>query len=256
MYPVILELGPIRIYSFGLMMALAFLAGAFFTGKELERRGFKGEIASSIVLWAAIGGLVGARLWVIFGDWSGFLADPFGAVFTGAGFTWYGGLIGGTLSVGICLQRHGIPFFVGADAIAPGLVLGHAIGRIGCQLAGDGDWGDVTRMPWGMAYPNAIVGWDYPPGVVVHPTPIYETIAYTAIFALLWRIRRHDFPAGTLFYSFLLLSPLARFFVEFVRINPRVLGPLTEAHLTSIVLMAIAIVQLFRTRRQIAAAFT
>ena len=105
-----------------------------------------------------------------------------------------------------------------------------------------------------MAYPNAIVGWPHPPGVVVHPTPLYEAAAYTAIFAFLWSIRRYDFPAGTLFWLFLFLSPLARFFIEFVRINPAVAGPLSEAQVTSLVLMAIAVVQLLRTRRGIAAA--
>ena len=256
MYPVILELGPVRIYSFGLMMALAFLVAAWLTGKELERRGHSAEIASSLVLWAAAGGLGGARLWNILNDWSAFVADPAGALFTGAGFTWYGGLVGGLVFVAIGLRRNGVPFTVGADAIAPGLVLAHAIGRIGCQLAGDGDWGAVTTVPWGMAYPNAIVGWDYPPGVVVHPTPLYEAFAYTAIFAFLWAIRRRDFPSGTIFYLFLLLSPLTRFFVEFVRINTRVLGPLTEAHLTSLVLMAFAVIQLVRHRQRIGAALS
>lgn len=252
MYPVILELGPVRIYSFGLMMALGFLVATYLSSKEFERRGYNGEIASSLVLWAAIGGIVGARLWVILDDWSGFVADPFGALFTGAGFTWYGGLIGGFLMVTIGLRRHGIPWLEGADAIAPGCVLGHAVGRIGCQLAGDGDWGAVTEVPWGMAYPRAIVGWDYPPGVVVHPTPIYEAAAYTAIFLFLWRVRRYDFPRGTWFYTFLVLSPLARFVIEFYRINPPVFGTLTEAQLTSLVLMAIGAVQLIRRREGIA----
>lgn len=252
MYPVILELGPVRIYSFGLMMALGFLAATYLTGKEFERRGYNGEIASSLVLWAAIGGLVGARLWNLVDDWNGFLADPIGAVFTGAGFTWYGGFLGGFVMVTIGLRRHGIPWAVGADSIAPGMVLGHAIGRIGCQLAGDGDWGAVTTVPWGMAYPKAIVGWDYPPGVVVHPTPLYEAAAYTAIFAFLWSIRRYDFPRGTLIALFLVLSPLARFLVEFVRINTRVLGPLTEAQLMSLVLVLLGAAQLFRTRHEIA----
>ena len=253
MFPVLLELGPIRIYSFGLMMALGFLAAAYFSGKELSRRGYDGELASSLVIWAAVGGIVGARLWVIFDDWSGFVADPVGAIFTGAGFTWYGGFLGGLVLVTIALRRYRIPWSVATDCIAPGMVLGHALGRIGCQLAGDGDWGAVTNVPWGMAYPNAIVGWPHPPGVVVHPPPLYEAAAYPAIFAFLWRIRRYDFPPGTLFWLFLLLSPLARFFIEFVRINPAVAGPLSEAQVTSLVLMAVAAVQLLRTRRGISA---
>jgi len=256
MYPVIFEFGPVRVYSFGLMMALGFLAAAYLSGKELDRRGYNGEVASNLVIWAAVGGIAGARLWVILDDWSGFVADPFGSLFSGAGFTWYGGFIGGLLLVTIGLRRYGIPFLTGADCIAPGMVLGHGIGRIGCQLAGDGDWGSVTTVPWGMAYPNAIVGWDYPAGVVVHPTPIYEAAAYTLIFAFLWSIRRYDFPSGTLIALFLLLSPLARFLVEFVRINPPFLGSLTEAQVTSLVLMVIAVVYLLRNRREIGTALS
>jgi len=254
MYPVILEIGPLTVYSFGLMMALGFLASAYITALELNRRGYDGEIASSLVIWAAVGGLVGARLWAIVDDWPGFVADPFGSILSGAGFTWYGGLVGGFILVTIAIRRHGLPWMTTADCIAPGMVLGHGIGRLGCLLAGDGDWGTVTDLPWGMAYPNAIIGWDYPPGVYVHPAPIYEFLAYTAIFGFLWAIRRRDFPPGTLIWLFLVLSPLARFLIEFIRINPPVLGGLSESQLFSLLLMAIGIVQLWRHRQAILAA--
>lgn len=248
MYPVILEIGPLRVYSFGLMMAIAFMTAAYLTGRELARKGYDSEIASSLVVWAAVGGIAGARLWVILDDWSAFVADPMSALFTGAGFTWYGGLFGGLLAVTVAMRRNGIPWFVGADAIAPGLILGHGIGRIGCQLAGDGDWGTVTTVPWGMAYPNAIVGWDYPPGVVVHPTPLYEFFAYGLGFLLMWKLRTRPMATGSMFWLFLILSPFARFWIEFVRINPIVLWGLSEAQVTSIVLMAIGAINLIRTR--------
>jgi len=239
MYPVILHVGPITIYSYGLMMAIAFLTGAYLTGAELSRKGLDGELASTMVFWAAIGGLAGARIFAIFEDWQGFVSDPIHVLFSGAGFVWYGGLIGGFLAVSWTIRRHRLPWLVTVDCIAPGLVLAHGIGRIGCQLAGDGDWGCETTLPWGMTYPNAIVGWHYPPGVRVHPTPLYEFAAYVAIFAFLWSIRKRHHADGTLFWWYLVLAPAARFFIEFIRINPRILLGLTEAQFISLALIAI-----------------
>jgi phosphatidylglycerol:prolipoprotein diacylglycerol transferase len=128
---------------------------------------------------------------------------------------------------------------VGADAVAPALALGQAIGRIGCQLSGDGDWGSETTLPWGMAYPHAVVGWDKPPGVVVHPTPIYEMVLYFAIFAFLWRARREPAPDGTAIARYAVLTGAARFAVEFVRVNPQVALGLTQAQWTALALAAI-----------------
>src|SRR5438552_1779724 len=142
MFPVLLRLGPwtvwgyslgpLTIYSYGLMMAIAFLTAASLTSSELDRKGLNGELASTMVLWAAVGGLVGARLVALFHDWSGFLSDPIHSLFSGAGFVWYGGLIGGFLAVTWTMRRHGLPWLKTVDCIAPGLVLAHGIGRIGC----------------------------------------------------------------------------------------------------------------------------
>src|SRR2546428_13826043 len=99
------------------------------------------------------------------------------------------------LAVTLFFWREHIPWLAGADACAPAIALGQAIGRLGRQAAGDGDWGKETALPWGMAYPYAVVGWDKPPGVPVHPPPLYEAAAYAAIFAPLSRLRRH--PAAT-----------------------------------------------------------
>ena len=248
MYPILLRLGPITIYSYGLMMAIAFLAAGYLTGKELTRKGFDGELASSMVLWAAIGGLVGARLLAIVDDWSGFLADPLHSIFSGSGFVFYGGLIGGFIAVSWTIRRNNLPWLQAVDCIAPGLVLAQGIGRIGCQLAGDGDWGSETTLPWGMAYPNAIVGWPYPPGIRVHPAPLYEFLAYTLVFAILWSLRKRPHPDGTLFWLYLILAPIARFLIEFVRINPRIFLDLTEAQLVSLGLLAIGSWKLLSAR--------
>lgn len=248
MYPIIVRLGPITIYSFGLMMAVAFLVSGFIVSKAFARKGYDPNLASSIVFWAAVGGLVGARLWVIVDDLEAFVEAPLQFVLSGAGFVWYGGLVGGLVGVSWVIHRQRLPWLVAMDCIALALPLGHAIGRIGCQLAGDGDWGKVTTLPWGMAYPNAIIGWTYAAGVRVHPTPLYEAALYVAIFALLWRVRDRLRHPGMLLALYFCLAGSARFLIEFVRIEPRVLWGLTGAQLFSIGLIAVGMGLLVRPR--------
>jgi phosphatidylglycerol:prolipoprotein diacylglycerol transferase len=248
MIPDILHIGPIPIHIFGIFLALAFLAASWAAGRGFGERGYDAELASSAVVWAAVGGIVGARLWLVLAAWPEFVQAPASFLFTGGGFVFYGGLLGGALAMTIFFRRNGIPWLRGADAVAPAIVLGQAVGRIGCQLSGDGDWGAETTLPWGMAYPYAVVGWDKPPGVYVHPTPIYECVAYFAIFAYLWRVRREPAPDGTQLFRYFLLSGAARFVVEFVRINPPILFGLSEAQLTSLLLMAIGAWQLLQKR--------
>ena len=245
MFPIIASFGPLTIYSYGLMMAIGFLVAGYLTGKELSRKGYDGDIASSLLFWAAIGGVGGARILAILGDWQNFAANPIGTLFSGGGFVWYGGLIGGIASVSIAIHRNNLPWTLTVDSIAPGLALAHGIGRIGCHLAGDGDWGGVTDLPWGVAYEKAIIGWPHPPGVFVHPAPLYEMAAYFVVAAFLWSIRKKDLPAGTLFWCYLVLASGSRFFIEILRINPRVFAGLTEAQLTSVILVAIGAWKLF-----------
>jgi phosphatidylglycerol:prolipoprotein diacylglycerol transferase len=239
MIPDVLHIGPIPIHLFGIFLALAFLTAGGVAGREFERKGYDPALASSAVVWAAVGGLLGARLWILFDAWPEFVRSPWTFLVTGGGFVFYGGLLGGALAVTLFFRREHVPWLRGADAVAPAIVLAQAIGRLGCQAAGDGDWGAETTVPWGMAYPYAVVGWDKPPGVHVHPTPLYEAAAYFAIFAFLWRVRREPLPDGSIFSLYLLLSGTARFLVEFVRVNPRVVLGLTEAQLVSLGLIAI-----------------
>jgi phosphatidylglycerol:prolipoprotein diacylglycerol transferase len=248
MYPIIVQVGPITIYSFGLMMAVAFLVSGLVVSTEFDRKGLDVNLASPLVFWAAVGGLIGARLWVIMDDFAGFLDAPLGFLLSGAGFVWYGGLAGGIIAMSAFIYRHRLPWLPTADSVAAGVPLGHAIGRIGCQLAGDGDWGMETTVPWAMAYPNAIIGWDYPPGVRVHPTPIYEAAAYAAIFAVLWGLRRRLVPAGAMLGAYLVLAGVARFVVEFVRIEPRLVLGLTAAQLSSIGIVVAGLALLGRGR--------
>ena len=123
------------------------------------------------------------------------------------------------------------------ECTALGLAIGQAIGRIGCHVAGDGDWGTESTLPWAVAYENAIVGWDYPPGVRVHPTPIYEAVAYTLLFLVLLGDSQAGLPRGHgLLPSTLLGSSTVRFLVEFIRINPVLAMGLTQAQWIAIVL--------------------
>jgi phosphatidylglycerol:prolipoprotein diacylglycerol transferase len=249
MIPDTLHIGPIPIHLFGLCLAAAFLAAGQVLGRELARKGYDADAASSAMIWAAVGSLVFARLWLVVEDWPAFVRDPFGFLVTGSGFVFYGGLIGGALAVTWVFRRAGIPWLQGADAAAPAIVLGQAIGRIGCQLSGDGDWGTITTLPWGMAYPYAVVGWPYEPGVYVHPTPIYECLAYLGVFVFLWRRRRDPAPDGSIFFWYLVLASGARFLVEFVRINPPVVLGLSAAQLMSLVLVTLGGAGLVSQRR-------
>jgi len=246
MYPILFQFGPVTVYSFGAFMALAALAGAWVVSAELRRYKYDSELASTIVFAAAVGGLIGARLLFIAEEWQGFLAAPWKYIFTGAGFTWYGGFFGGAAAASWVVKKNKIPWLVGVDIGAPALALAYGIGRIGCHVAGDGDWGAVTDMPWGVAYTNAIVGWvdpntgvPYPPGVQVHPTPIYEFLQGVLVFGILWVLRKKDLTPGTLFWLYLILAGLSRFIVEFWRINPQVGFGLSEAQWFSLLLMAL-----------------
>jgi phosphatidylglycerol---prolipoprotein diacylglyceryl transferase len=247
MFPVLLKLGPITIYSFGAMLALAFLAASQVTAKELGRRGYDPEMASKFVLWAVVGGLSGARLWSIYDDWSGFLQDPIHVLLSGSGLVFYGGLAGGFVAVSLAIRRYGVPWLTAVDCIAPGLPLAHAIGRIGCELAGDGDWGTPSTLPWAHAYPNAIIGWQQwvaanglPADVRVHPTPLYEMLMYFAIFGILWAVRKRPMAPGGLLWLYFVLGGIARFAVEFIRNEPIVMG-LSEAQWFSLLLIGIGL---------------
>jgi phosphatidylglycerol:prolipoprotein diacylglycerol transferase len=263
MIPVLFHLGPLTVYSFGMMMALGFLAADYVIRLECQRRGFDPEYSSSIVIAAAVAGIAGSRIYAILDDLPTYLADPKSMIFSGSGFVFYGGMIGGVIGAYLVSRWYRISFGVTIDMCAPALAIGQAIGRIGCLLSGDGDWGLPSTLPWAMAYPRAIVGWNsdtvlklddryrlvsgFFPGVRVHPAPIYETILYLGVFYILWSMRKTSQPPGRLIYWYMVLAGAARFVVEFVRINPRVFGPLSEAQLIAIAMMILGAVALLLT---------
>ncbi len=246
MYPILFRLGPFTVYSFGTLMALAALVGGWVVWLELKRYHYNPEISSTMVFAAAVGGLLGARVLFIVEEWSSFVRSPWDFIFSGAGFTWYGGVVGGALAVTWLVRREGIPWLKAWDISAPALALAYGTGRIGCHVSGDGDWGIETNVSWGVAYTNAIIGWvhpitgiPYPPGVRVHPTPIYELIQSLVVFGILWPLRKKGYADGTIFWLYLILSGVARFTVEFWRVNPALALGMTEAQWFSLILLVV-----------------
>jgi phosphatidylglycerol:prolipoprotein diacylglycerol transferase len=235
-YPILFQIGPFTVYSFGVLMALGFYVAATVAAGEYARRGGDRERMWNFLVWVFIAGLVGSKLLSIVADLGELIRDPVHQLFSGSGFVWYGGLLGG-FAVAVPLSRHyHMRFPLILECTAPALAIGQAIGRIGCHVAGDGDWGTVTDLPWAVAYENAIVGWDHPPGVGVHPTPIYEAAAYTGVFLVLMAIRKKGYVEGTSFAVYLVGASLARFLVEFIRINPVLALGLTQAQWIAILL--------------------
>ena len=233
MYPEILKIGPLTIYSYGLMAAIGFLLGGYLLERELARKGEKKELAGTIIIAAIIGGIVGSKIYFLIENPSLVKGDFFGTVFSGAGLVWYGGLIGGLLAVTWWIRKKGLPFLLVGDLLAPLLLMGQGMGRIGCFLAGDGCYGPPTDLPWAMSFPNGVV----PTLELVHPTPIYDAILLISLFLILWSLRKIEFRPGTFFGLFGIFMGTERFFSEFLRTNPRdIFGTLTQAQFFSIIL--------------------
>lgn len=249
MRPVLFEIGNFRFHGFGLMAALALmLPGLFIVQPLVRRRGVNAEFAYELVIAAAIGGIVGARVYYLLEHWSSVQDDLSAAVFGGIGFTWYGGLIGGFVAVVAWTVIRRVPLGVVANAMAPAVAAGYAIGRIGCQLAGDGDYGRESDLPWAMGYPDGTV--PTPPGVTVHPTPIYEILAMLPIIWVLWRLAGKDRSGWWTFGWFLTLSGIERFLVEFLRRNPQWLAGLTQPQWVSLasIVIGLGLVLLYAKR--------
>jgi phosphatidylglycerol:prolipoprotein diacylglycerol transferase len=159
---------------------------------------------------------------------------------TGTGMTWYGGAIGGAVAVlGWARHKRQDPWAV-CDAFSPALAVAYAVGRIGCHLSGDGDYGPPTDLPWGVSYVNGTV--PTPPGVTVHPTPIYEALAMGFVAALLWKLRTKLTPSGQLFGLYLCLVGVERWLMEWWRINPAVAFGMSVAQWSSLAAVAVGLV--------------
>ncbi|MGZ8667511.1 MAG: prolipoprotein diacylglyceryl transferase, partial [Solirubrobacterales bacterium] len=169
--------------------------------------------------------------------------DLFGNLFSGSGLVWYGGAIGGAIGVLAWAWRRGMLSAALLDLCAAPLALGYAIGRIGCQVSGDGDYGKAWDGPWAMSYPDGTV----PTTHTVHPTPVYETVAMSFCAYLLWQLRDR-FRAGILFAIYLIYAGTERFLVEFIRRNDDVLLGLTQAQLESLAMIAAGLIWILVVR--------
>jgi phosphatidylglycerol:prolipoprotein diacylglycerol transferase len=231
MYPEI-EIGPVTLQTFGLMFGLGFVAAGLIIATRFREVGKPPDWAYEMAFVALLGGLIGSRLDFLIQNWDDVSDDILGNLFSGSGLVWYGGVIGGAIAVILWAKYRGILSLSLLDLAAVPLALGYAIGRVGCQLSGDGDYGKPWDGPWAMAYPDATVPTDTP----VHPTPIYETLAMGILAIVLWNLRDRLRP-GLLFALYLLGAGLERFLVEFVRRNEDVALGLTQAQLLSVAMM-------------------
>jgi phosphatidylglycerol:prolipoprotein diacylglycerol transferase len=227
MKPEIHVLG-VSIKTFGVFFALNFVAWGALVHRRLRELGRPPDWAYEIVAAALLGGLVGARAYWLAQNHESL---SFGNVLGGAGLIWYGGLAGGVIAVLLWARWRGFFNMHLVDMAGPGLALGYAIGRIGCQVSGDGDYGKAWDGPWAMGYPHGTV--PTAPGVTVHPTPIYETLVMGLVAYGLWRLRDRVRP-GCLFALYLVIAGVERFLIEFIRRNEDVALGLTAAQLWSV----------------------
>jgi phosphatidylglycerol:prolipoprotein diacylglycerol transferase len=260
-----LRFGWLTIPTFGLMVACAMIAAYFVLRAEIARRGIAsssaGAEAEMFIAIPCVVGIVGAKLYHVLQSPSELFADPLDQIFSGYGFAWFGGLLAGFAAFVWLGRRRKIPLLDILDAGSPAAALGYGIGRIGCLLSGDGDYGIPTSLPWGMSFPNGLV----PTSERVHPTPIYELIIACTIAWHLWRLGTQQIagrdlaqagpktlsrkeravesrttsagtsPRGGVFAAYLVLTGVARFLVEFIRINPRSFLGMSNAQAASLV---------------------
>jgi phosphatidylglycerol---prolipoprotein diacylglyceryl transferase len=242
------------------------LAAFFVLRADLERRGLAASSvlkksadaprksanaeAEMLIAIPSLVGLAGAKLYHLLESPADFFAHPVALLISPYGFAWFGGLLAGFVAFVWLGRRQNVPLLTLLDVGSPAAALGYGIGRIGCFLSGDGDYGVPTSLPWGMSFPNGLV----PTTERVHPTPIYELIAACAIAWFLWRMyarqkpapaensvpaeksapEKNSLPAGAVFAMYLVLTGVARFLVEFIRINPRSFLGMSNAQTASL----------------------
>jgi prolipoprotein diacylglyceryl transferase len=199
-------------------------------------------------------GIVGARVVSLIENWQAFLNAPIEMALFSGGLTFHGGLLLAILANFLYLRHHKIGFLPMIDAAIPSYLIAYGIARIGCHLAGDGDYGFPTTLPWGTDYSQGVhppslafsgfpeIASQYPGSIVpdhtpCHPTPIYEFLICETLFLIFWRIRKNVRPEGQFLMMYLVFAGLERFFIEFLRINPRIAYGLTEAQFVAIMMI-------------------
>ena len=279
MIPILFEIGPIKVHSFGLMLGIGFILGSYILSRELKRKGLDPNLASAITIIALVFGISGAKILYLIENWDAFLARPVDMTFSAGGLTWYGGFVLGMTAISIYIKRKKIRFLKIWDGLGVALILAYGVARLGCHFAGDGDYGTPTHLPWGTIYAQGVakptemlreyfdthpeerkaLAFDslsvIPAGrdrmghmysrfdevTPLHPTPVYELLMGIVGFLFLWRIRTTPRPDGALFMIYLMLATAFRFAVEFLRLQPKLLFGLSEAQLISIALFVVGL---------------
>jgi phosphatidylglycerol---prolipoprotein diacylglyceryl transferase len=237
MKPEIEVLG-ISIKTFGVTFALGFIACGAVVARRLRELEQPVDWAYEIVFAALIGGVVGARAYYVVQNYDKVKHDIVGSIFSGSGLVWYGGAIGGAITVIAWMLWRRVFELRTFDMCVTALALGYGIGRIGCQVSGDGDYGIRSSLPWAMGYPHGTV--PTPTGVRVQPTPIYETVVMCLLAYFLWQLRDRVRP-GVVVALYLVGSGLERFLVEFIRRNSEVYAGLTAPQLESAVAIVVGL---------------
>lgn len=241
-----INLGSFHLPTFGLMLWLAAVTAGFIMDRNFRRWKIDADAVGMVAI-AVVAGIVGAKLWHVLDTPSEFREQGWRVLWDTAGFAWFGGLVFGISALMLQGWRAKLGMVRTLDLAAPAAAVGYGIGRIGCFLSGDGCYGLPTNLPWGMSFPKGIE----PTFVRVHPTPLYEFGAGLLIGAWLWVRGRKQRSTGRILGEYLLLSGIARFLVEFIRRNPKVLWGLSNAQMASAgsILAGVAIIIWAATRR-------
>ena len=247
MHPVLLQAGSLKIYAYGVFVAVGFLAAIWVSGREVARQGIDREKFLDMGFWVVLSAIVGARLFHVVVYWRNYAADPVEILkLWNGGLVFYGGFLAAVAACLAYLRRNRIPFLPVADASAIGIPLGLAFGRIGCTMAGC-CFGKPCDLPWAVTFsdPASLA----PLHVPLHPTQIYESMAGFAIFGILYATRDRFRTPGVRFWTMLILYGAARSFLEIFRDDPSgFLGPLSESQVVSAVLIVYAVASLLVAR--------
>jgi phosphatidylglycerol---prolipoprotein diacylglyceryl transferase len=255
MFPRLFQIGSYSQATYGVLVALAFLTALSMIARLARRAGLNGDAVVNLGILCGIGAIVGAKIMMILVDFREYVQHPaeiFSLASLQAGGVFYGGLIAALIAAVVYTRRHHLPALPTADVFAPGIALGHGIGRLGCFAAGC-CWGLPTKLPWGVTFTNPLaqelVG--VPLGIKLHPTQLYESAAEFLIFGILyWRIRRPHAP-GAIISLYLILYSTVRFLVEFVRYHEQPNpfgGPLNTSQWISLALAALGAAWFLRQR--------
>lgn len=243
--PVIAHIGPLTLRWYGLFFALAVVAGIWLALREARRKGLDVDRIQSLATWAIIGGLVGARLFHVIDSWEVYAANPQRLlnVWEG-GLAVYGGLIGGVVTGLVYARRHKLPPWKVADAAAPGMILGQAVGRLACIPNGDA-FGAPTTVPWAFVYtnPQAMVPRTLL-NVPTHPYAVYELLFDLALLGVLWRLRRVFQRDGVLFLFYAAVYMVGRFVLTFYRAEQIALWGLQQAQVIALLALPVVLVLL------------